>query len=64
MAAAISTPEAMTGGAGTLLDLVWKLGGDEEAARESLRDGYSLTGNFRGHEADVIGDSQEPATAA
>ncbi len=42
--------------AGTLLQLVWSLEGDEQASREALHDGYRLTGNFRGREADVLED--------
>ena len=43
--------------AGTLLELVWKLGGDEARAREALRAGYALTGSFRGREAELFGEA-------
>lgn len=39
---------------GTLLELATKLEGDEGQMREALQNGYTLTGNFKGHEADLM----------
>ena len=40
---------------GTLLALATKLEGDEELMMAALENGYQLTGNFKGHEAELIG---------
>jgi hypothetical protein len=42
--------------AGTLLELVWKLAGDEARVREVLRAGYALTGSFRGRESELLAE--------
>ena len=39
---------------GTLLELATKLEGDEDQMREALLNGYMLTGNFKGHEAEMV----------
>lgn len=39
---------------GTLLELATKLEGDEDQMREALQNGYQLTGNFKGHEAEMM----------
>ena len=41
---------------GTLLELTVRVGGDEAAIVAELLAGYELTGNFKGHEAEVIAD--------
>ncbi len=46
--------EASQPGSGTLLELVTKLEGDEDQMREALLNGYTLTGNFKGHEAELM----------
>ena len=45
--------------AGTLLELATRLEGNEAAMIQALRNGYTLTGNFRGHEADVVADLED-----
>jgi hypothetical protein len=45
-------------GAGTLLDLVWKLAGDEARVRDALRAGYVLVGTFGGREAELLAGSE------
>jgi len=40
--------------AGTLLELATACAGDEAAIICALQSGYSLTGNFKGHESDVL----------
>jgi hypothetical protein len=41
---------------GTLLELTTLLAGDLPSIRLALTTGYRLTGNFRGHEAEVVAD--------
>jgi len=43
--------------AGTLLELVWRLAGDEARVRDALRAGYVLTGSFRGRESELLGEA-------
>ena len=40
--------------AGTLLELATRTGGDEAAMIHALEDGYSLTGNFKGREGELL----------
>ena len=44
--------------AGTLLELVWRLAGDEARVREALHAGYVLTGTFRGRESELLGEAR------
>lgn len=46
---------------GTLLELATRTEGDEQAMVEALREGYELTGNFKGREHELlaqIGESE------
>ncbi len=43
--------------AGTLLELVWRLAGDEARVRDALRAGYALTGSFRGREPELLDEA-------
>jgi hypothetical protein len=40
--------------AGTMLELATWAHGDEAAMVQALRDGYTLTGNFRGREGELL----------
>jgi len=40
--------------AGTLLELATRTGGNEAEMIQALRDGYSLTGNFKGREGELL----------
>ncbi len=39
---------------GTLLELATRLEGDEDLMQEALQNGYQLTGNFKGQEAELM----------
>jgi hypothetical protein len=40
--------------AGTMLELATRTGGDEVAMIQALRTGYTLTGNFKGREGELL----------
>ena len=50
----MTSTKTETENAGTLLALATKLEGDEDLMRQALENGYQLTGNFKGHEAEMM----------
>jgi hypothetical protein len=50
--------------AGTMLELAMATDGDEAAMIQALRDGYCLTGNFKGREGELLLQLAAAADAA